>query len=235
MSNPVQVVCHKGANKLAPENTFAAARLCVEWGVEYVEIDVHTSADGVLYIFHGPNLQRTTNGNGWIGAYTATELDALDAGSWFSPAFAGERIPRLEEYLRWLKGKAKLFLDIKNCDPRQIADLIYATGFENECFFWSFDNDWMRRLHALDPRLALKINVKTAEDARRAKEEFGATFVEIGPENLTPELVAACHQLGQQVMVLYAGNDPKVFRQIIAGGADMINTDYGDEFLKIRG
>lgn len=235
MPGPVQVVCHKGANKLAPENTFAAARLCVEWGVEYVEIDVHTSADGVLYIFHGPNLQRTTNGNGWIGAYTAAELDALDAGSWFSPAFAGERIPRLEEYLRWLKGKAKLFLDIKNCDPRQIADLIYATGFENDCFFWSFDDDWMRRLHALDPRLALKINIKTAEDARRAKEEFGAAFVEIGPENLSPELVAACHQLGQQVMVLYAGNDPDVFRQIIAGGADMINTDYGDEFLKIRG
>lgn len=235
MSNPVQVVCHKGANKLAPENTFAAARLCVEWGVEYVEIDVHTSADGVLYIFHGPNLQRTTNGTGWIGAYTAAELDALDAGSWFSPAFAGERIPRLEEYLRWLKGKAKLFLDIKNCDPRQIADLIYATGFENDCFFWSFDADWMRRLHEMDPRLALKINVKTIDGARRAKEEFGAAFVEIGPENLTPELVAACHQLGQQVMVLYAGNDPDVFRQIIAGGADMINTDYGDEFLKVRG
>jgi glycerophosphoryl diester phosphodiesterase len=235
MPNPVQVVCHKGANKLAPENTFAAARLCVEWGVEYVEIDVNTSVDGVLYIFHGPNLEHTTNGSGRIEAHTAAELDLLDASNWFSRTFAGEHIPRLEEYLRWIKGKAKIFLDIKNCDPHQIANLIYATGFENDCFFWSSDSDWMHRLHKLDPRLALKVNVKTIEDARRAKEEFGAAFVEIGPENLTPELVVACHELGQQVMVMYPGNSPEVFRQIIAGGADLINTDYGDEFLKVRG
>ncbi len=233
MPHPVEIVCHKGANKLAPENTLAAARLCVEWGVDYVEIDVHTSSDGVLYIFHGPNLQRTTNGSGWIGAYSAAELDLLDAGSWFSPAFAGEPIPRLEPFLRWIKGKAKIFFDVKNVEPRQLVDLVYDTGFEKDCFFWSFDAEWMQRLHTLDPRLALKVNVRTPEDAEKAWREFGALFVEVGLENVTPELLTVCHRLGMRVMVLYAGNDPEIFRLILASGADMINTDYGNEFLAV--
>lgn len=231
MSPTVQVVCHKGANKIAPENTYAAARPCLEWGVDYVEIDVHTSADGVFYLFHGPNLQRTTNGSGWVGALTAAELDQLDAGSWFSPAFAGERIPRLAEYLAWIKGRAKLFLDVKNADPQALAQLVIESGFANDCFFWSGDPDWMQRMHAAAPQLALKVNVRDAAGAAKAKQELGADFVEVGPEHLSADLIAACHALGQQVMVLYAGNDPVVFAQIFASGADLINTDYGDAFL----
>ncbi len=233
MPHPVEIVCHKGANKLAPENTLAAARLCVEWGVEYVEIDVHTSSDGVLYIFHGPNLQRTTNGSGWIGAYSAAELDRLDAGSWFSPAFAGEPIPRLEPYLRWIKDKAKIYFDVKNVDPQQLVDLVHAVGFENDCFFWSFNSEWMQRLHTLAPQLVLKVNVRTSEDAENAWREIGARIVETSLENVTPELLSVCHRLGIRVMVLYEGNDPEIFRRILASGVDMVNTDYGNEFLAV--
>jgi glycerophosphoryl diester phosphodiesterase len=227
----VGIVCHKGANHLAPENTLAAARLCVAWGVDYVEIDVHTARDGVLVLFHGPNLQRTTNGSGWVGALSAAELDELDAGSWFSPAFAGERIPRLAEFLSWLHGKAKVFIDVKNAEPRQLSDLVIATGFRDDCFFWSFDPDWMHRLHELEPGLALKVNVKTSVDAVQAKAEFDARIVETSLSDLTPQLLETCHGLGQQVMVIYSGNDPDIFQRIIASGADLINTDYGDEFL----
>ena len=233
MTHPIEIVCHKGANKLAPENTLAAARLCVEWKVDTVEIDVHTSSDGVLYIFHGPNLQRTTNGSGWIGAYSAEELDRLDAGSWFSPAFTGEPIPRLEPFLRWIKGRAKIFFDVKNADPGKLADLVYATGFETECFFWSSDEGWMGRMHEQHPRLALKVNVRTPEDAERAHRELGARIVETSLENVTPEMLTLCHGLGLRIMVLYLDNDPEIFRRILSSGADMINTDYGNEVLKV--
>lgn len=233
MSQRIEIVCHKGANKLAPENTLAAARLCVEWGVDTVEIDVHTSSDGVLYIFHGPNLQRTTNGSGWVGAYTAAELDRLDAGSWFSPAFAGEPIPRLEPFLRWIKGKARIFFDVKNADPSRLADLVYATGFAEECFFWSSDDGWMQRMHQLHPELALKVNVRTPADAEKAWQEFGARIVETSLENVSAELLSVCHRFGMRVMVLYLGNDPDIFRRILASGADMINTDFGNEVLAV--
>jgi len=138
MSHRVEIVCHKGANKLAPENTLAAARLCVEWGMDFVEIDIHTSSDGVLYIFTDRICSARPMAAAGSGLY-AQELDRLDAGSWFSPAYAGEPIPRLEPFLRWIKGKAKIFFDVKNADPRQLADLVYATGFEEDCFFWSSD------------------------------------------------------------------------------------------------
>lgn len=233
MSHPIEVVCHKGANKHAPENTMAAARLCVEWGADYIEIDVHTSQDGVLYVFHGPYLQRTSNGQGHIVHHTSVEIDALDAGSWFSPAFAGERIPRLDKFLAWVKGKAKVFLDVKNADPQKVVDAIYAAGLEKESFFWSADPDWVRALHTIDPSLAIKINVKTSQEAIQAKEEFGASLVETSLEALTPELLSTCRQLGLRVMIYYPGNDPAVFRRILSSGAELINTDYGDEFLRV--
>ena len=233
MLRKVKVVCHKGANHQAPENTLAAARLCVEWGVDYIEIDVHTSKDGVFYIFHGPNLQRTTNGVGWIGGYTAQEIDNLDAGSWFSPEFAGEQVPRLEPFLHWIKAKARVFFDVKNADPRRLAELVRGVGLQDECFFWSADPEWMQQLHAIDPRLALKVNIETVLDVLPAKREFDARIVEVSPENVTPDLLAACRRMGIQVMTLYLGNDPAVLRQILLSGVDLINTDYGDEVLAL--
>ena len=81
----VQIVCHKGANELRPENTVASAQLCVDWGVDYVEVDVNTSMDGVMYILHGPYIDKTTNGQGRFCELHSSEIDKLDAGSWFSP------------------------------------------------------------------------------------------------------------------------------------------------------
>ena len=91
----------------------------------------------------------------------------------------------------------------------------------------------MQRLHTLGPQLALKVNVRTPEDAENAWREFGALFVEVSLENVTPALLSVCHGLGMRVMVLYAGNEPEIFRRILASGTDMINTDYGNEFLAV--
>ena len=79
------MVCHRGANDHAPENTYASAQPCIDRGVDYLEIDVNTSRDGVHYVFHGPDLARTTNGTGKIYEWESTDLDALDCGSWFHP------------------------------------------------------------------------------------------------------------------------------------------------------
>ena len=86
----IEIVCHKGANKVAPENTYAAAQQCIDWGAGTVEIDVWTSRDGELVLMHDDTVDRTTNGSGHVIALTAAELALLDAGSWFSPAFAGD-------------------------------------------------------------------------------------------------------------------------------------------------
>ena len=106
----IEIVCHRGANQYAPENTYASAQICIDWGMDYLEIDIITSKDGVLHVFHGPELAKTTNGSGYIFEHTAAKLAQLDAGGWFDPKFAGEPIPQLAPFLRWVKGKIKLFL-----------------------------------------------------------------------------------------------------------------------------
>jgi glycerophosphoryl diester phosphodiesterase len=230
---PIEIVCHKGANKHAPENTLSAARLCVEWGIDTVEVDVNSSLDGELFLFHGPELGKTTDGKGMIWDQSAAEIARLDAGSWFSPQYAGERVPRLEAFLEYIRGKARVFFDVKFALPQQMVDIVRRYGMQDQCFFWCGDPRWMVALRRADPTLALKVNVKSPQDLERVEQFFGARIVEVDLKDLTPELVTACKKRGIRLMVLYLEHETEKFRQILASGAEMINTDYGDEVLKV--
>lgn len=94
-------VAHRGAGKLAPENTLAAFRLGAEHGYRMFECDVKLSADGVPFLLHDATLERTTNGHGTAGEQPWSALSQLDAGSWHSRAYAGEPIPALEAVARF--------------------------------------------------------------------------------------------------------------------------------------
>ena len=91
------VVGHRGACAYAPENTLASFRLAAEQGADAVELDAKLSADGVVMVIHDPTVDRTTDGKGRVNMLSLGQLKALDAGSFFAPAFAGEPIPTLEE------------------------------------------------------------------------------------------------------------------------------------------
>ncbi|MDO6681115.1 glycerophosphodiester phosphodiesterase family protein [Oceanobacter sp. 5_MG-2023] len=95
------VIAHRGASRLAPENTLAAFRLAQQAGASWIEVDVALSADGQAVIFHDERLDRCTNGHGWLLLHTLIELQQLDAGSWFADHFCHERIPTLQALLHW--------------------------------------------------------------------------------------------------------------------------------------
>jgi glycerophosphoryl diester phosphodiesterase len=229
---PIEIVCHRGGNEHAPENTYAAAQLCIDWGVDYVEVDLWTSRDGVMYLMHDGMVDRTTDGSGHLMALTSGEIDRLDAGSWFDPQFAGERVPRFDEFLPWIKGKAGLFIDVKFAHPQQLIDLLEATGMKDDCFFWSGSKEWMALAHILDPTLALKINVSTVGDVHEAYERYGARIIEVDPAKLTTPLQACCRQLGIKVMAYQSKKDVAAYRRILEAGADMINLNHADVFLQ---
>lgn len=94
-------IAHRGAGKLAPENTLAAFRQGASFGYRMFECDARLSADGVLVLLHDDELDRTTNGKGLAGEQTWAELSQLDAGSWYSRLWAGESIPTLRNVLHW--------------------------------------------------------------------------------------------------------------------------------------
>ena len=89
-------VAHRGAGKLAPENTLAAFKLGASCGYRMFECDVKLSSDGVPFLLHDDTLERTTNGIGIAGSMTWQDLQQLDAGSWHSTSYAGEPIPSLD-------------------------------------------------------------------------------------------------------------------------------------------
>jgi glycerophosphoryl diester phosphodiesterase len=96
------VIGHRGASAYAPENTLVAFDKALSLGCQFIEFDVMCSADGEPFIIHDDHLKRTTNGRGEVGLVDAAYLKTLDAGSWFSRDFKGERIPHLREALKWL-------------------------------------------------------------------------------------------------------------------------------------
>jgi glycerophosphoryl diester phosphodiesterase len=105
-------IAHRGAGKLAPENTLAAFRLGASHGYRMFECDVKLSADGVPFLMHDTQLERTTNGVGLGGDQPWDQLARLDAGSWHSRAFAGEPLPTFENIARYCLGNGFL-LDVE--------------------------------------------------------------------------------------------------------------------------
>ncbi len=105
-------VAHRGAGKLAPENTLAAFRLGAAHGYRMFECDAKLSADGVVFLMHDATLERTTDGRGTGGDQDWSRLAQLDAGGWHSRAFAGEPLPTLQAVARFCQANGH-FLNIE--------------------------------------------------------------------------------------------------------------------------
>ncbi len=107
-------VAHRGAGRLAPENTLAAFQLGAEKGYRMFECDVKLSSDGIPFLLHDDTLERTTNGLGVAGLQTWQSLQTLDAGSWHSSTYAGEKIPSLDTIAAYcLENNFDLNIEIK--------------------------------------------------------------------------------------------------------------------------
>ena len=113
----IEIVVHRGANALAPENTIASTDSALKYGAKWIELDVRKSKDGVLFNLHDETLDRTTNGKGKLAEMKAKDVRKLDAGSWFSPKFANTPLPSIAEMLDYLQGKAYVFFDVKRGTP----------------------------------------------------------------------------------------------------------------------
>ncbi len=231
---PKEVVVHRGANRIAPENTLAAGRACIALGADFVEIDVRRSSDGVHYVLHDQFLDRTTDGTGRIDRTPSCVVDTLDAGSWFSETFAGEPVPRVDDYLRMANGRIRIYFDVKDADLPALAQLVRSHRMQDQCFFWFGDNAAARRFKELAPDLPLKINVRTPADAVRAHDEYGAKIVEMALEDCDEEMRATCTRLGLRVMIYEPGTGDNFRRIIHNGDADMVNLDDLTLYLELE-
>ena len=109
----IYVAAHRGWSELYPENTMIAFQKAIELGVDQIETDVRVTSDGQLVCIHDDTLDRTTNGSGRVCDHTFEQIRALDAGSFKSPEFAGEKIPSFIEFMELVKDHPTLTLDIE--------------------------------------------------------------------------------------------------------------------------
>ena len=107
------IVGHRGASALAPENTLASIEKAIACGVDAVEIDIRLSSDGAVVVIHDARLQRTTDGKGKVRDLTVDELKRVSAGKWFSRKFSDEKIPTLDEVMKYINGRVGLNVEIK--------------------------------------------------------------------------------------------------------------------------
>lgn len=233
---PLTVIAHRGASSAAPENTLVSDEVARRGGAVWIENDVQPSKDGVPYIVHDTTVDRTTDGTGPVRSLTAAQLDALDAGSWFAPSYAGTRVPTLAAQLADLKERGgKLLLEIKGRHSRaevaRIVREIRAQDMTDRVFVQSFDIPSLRYARQLAPELPLGLLRATldADPVTLARDLHLAAY-NVADTALTtrPDVVAELHAAGVAVNV-WTVDSPARWKALDALGVDGIITNRPTE------
>jgi glycerophosphoryl diester phosphodiesterase len=164
----VLVIGHRGAEALAPENTWAAFQAGYQAGADLLELDVQLTRDGEAVIFHDFTLQPKLGDPRWVRDLAWDDLRGLDVGSWFGPTFSGERIPRFADLLEWARKRVQLWVDLKHgfVDPDDerlemtALDLIKRADMADQVVISSWDQVALARVRARQPELPLAVNLR---------------------------------------------------------------------------
>lgn len=229
----LQVVCHRGANKIAPENTLSAAHACFAAGFSHVEIDVHVTADDQLVVLHDATLDRTTNGTGPVCNHTLSELQALNAGAWFYPFYTNEPIPTLDDMLSLARTyNGQLYIELKSAPARLVWDRVVAHEMQERVFFWSFVTQSLHDMRAISDKARLMMrrqDFDTLEDTLSCLNPSLIEYTMTDDWADFPEL----QRRGVPVMIAYNGDDRAVLAQIVDAGVEMVNLDQPFVFADI--
>jgi len=150
---------HRGAPKVAPENTLASFQKAREMGADGVELDVTLCADGEVVVMHDDDVQRTTDGHGRLETLTLAQVKALDAGVKFAPSFAGERVPTFREVAQWAADDMLLNVELKGLGVRstgleeKVVAIIREYGLDGRVILSSFNPFALIRAKRIAPDL----------------------------------------------------------------------------------
>jgi glycerophosphoryl diester phosphodiesterase len=238
----VQVIAHRGFSGVAPENTLSAFMKAVEAGSDMIELDVRLSRDGKTIVFHDAILERTTDGAGKVSDYTLDELKRLDAGSWFSPAHHGERIPSLREVLELARGRVGVNIELKagGLGRHRLIDLadrslrdVEEAGMEEQVLFSSFGPAAIRRIREKKPGIPLAL-ITASRWGLAGHLKPGGIFSALNCRRtiLTPGVLSRARRSGLQVNV-WTVDEEKEMNRFIAMGVDGIITNHPDRLIEI--
>jgi glycerophosphoryl diester phosphodiesterase len=238
----IQIVGHRGAAGVAPENTMPSFEAAWAAGVAWVETDVHLTRDGVPVLLHDAALDRTTAGHGPVGDITWEELQAVDAGARFSPAFADTHVPRLEELLGAAAGHSSVLIELKAERERaellvsRVLEAVAAAGAGSWVRIISFEADLLAHV----PRspggrdLALGFIASEADGIIQTAQSLGCVSIHPSLRALSPELIEAARAAGLRVNAWTANKAAHVLRAAELG-VDEVTTDFPEMAARALG
>lgn len=225
------IIAHRGAKGMSPENTLGAFKLGLEQGCEGIELDVHLSADGELVVIHDHTLDRTTDRQGAIAEKTLAEIKEADAGSWYSEAYKGEKVPTLAEVFDLVPASVMINIEIKapgNGMEQKLADFLSERGRIDNVVTSSFDHKSVRRLKLIEPKA--KIGLLYANnllDPTAYARSFDVEVYSLHPHfrAIDAEDVAKAVENGLKVYP-YTANEVHDFKELNEKGVSGIITDF---------
>ncbi len=222
----VAISAHRGASLVAPENTLPAIEQAIADGADYIEIDVRQTADGQLVLLHDRDLRRVAGDARPIWELTWPEVREMDVGAWFDPAFEGTRIPTLEEAIEAVRGRAKLYLEIKPSRhtpqlTRRVVETLGEADFIEQTLLAAMHRSVLDEAAALEPDLRRALLVHSAIGRIHGPELHA---VSKRAALLTPARVIEAHRRGHEIHV-WTINDRDEMSRFIDMGVDNIITD----------
>lgn len=248
------VIAHQGGDGLWPGDTRFAFEKAAELGVDVLEMDIHSSLDGVLVTMHDESVDRTTDGSGLIKEMTFSELRALDAGYDWTPddgdsyPFRGQgiQVASLEELFQAFPGM-RMNIEIKQAEPpiaEPLCTLLREYQMTDHVLIASFNQAAVEEFRVICPEVATSggeteirnfFILSLAYLGRLFSPEFQAVQVpeyRSGLHVLTPKFVRAAHQRGLWVDA-WTINTPEEMQHMLELGVDGIITDYPDRLLEL--
>jgi glycerophosphoryl diester phosphodiesterase len=231
-AEPFQVIAHRGASDLAPENTLASVELAWRLGADAVEVDVQLTRDHRIVAIHDPTTDRTAGRHWEVATTDSTCLRRLDVGRYKHPRFTGERIPYLEEVLPTIPSGRQLFIEIK-CGPEILAPLAEMLAGSDKCtqiVLISFDLDTMTAAKELFPDVPAywlhdkRVFASYDPSLVRQAQAWGLNGLDVHWTGLTRRFIRAVKAAGLKLYVWTVDN-PAQARRLQTLGADGITTN----------
>jgi len=256
----MQIISHKGASGLAPENTMAAFKKALDLGVDQIELDVRHTKDEEIIVFHDQRLDRIARDTlgkritGDVHDHTLEELKQFDVGSWYDSHYQDERIPTLKEVLDFVDGRCQVLIEIKHMDhplyhdfaEKLVEVILQEKNGEDWILLQSYEPQYLDEVHELDPLIQTKalivgedsapllaFYIETRIHMGRAKENNRMKAINPHWETLSPRRIFQMHAKGYEVHA-YPVNDKKDMIKMLNAGVDGIITDYPDIAIELR-
>ena len=250
---------HRGASGYAPEHTIPAYDLALDQGADYIEIDLQMTKDGVLVAMHDDTLDRTADApegvpkrfcSGPVIKRTLEQIKQCDVGSWFSPEYAGEQIPTLEEIFQRYGTSVNYYIEIKNPEAApgmeeellrlmEKYELIKPATQDWQVLIQSFSAESLMTIHEMNSELPLIQLFSSTETSQTIQDQLDlvSTYaVGIGPSmtDVDAALVEEAHALCLDVHP-YTVNEKADMRALIDLGVDGMFTNFPDRLEKLLG